>query len=364
MTHALRIMTILGVAGTAALVALRTLIELGFGPDGAVWIRGIPLEYVTLVWFACLFAILLDGSLQQKTGAAANVTCLWILGAAGLGGIAWIIRVLVAEQRVINLSWTYWLAWSCIAGVFVLAAGAESRGSGEILRQTVTDLIRIAKRPTTWALTLGILLVLTVGPREPTIPNGGAPFARWYQRQARAAVPARWKQAPVTLVEMVDYQCPACRYAAESYQDTIRQAQATHQEKFAFLTVDFPLESECNPSQKGSLHPAACEAAAVVRLARASGPVEERRLVEWLWNHQEDLTPETIFDRVADTFDLHARELYPELLVAIRDEAAVGTALQVRGTPTYFLNGRRLPHIPPLMMQQAIALEVQALDRP
>lgn len=351
----------LGAAGIAALVGFRILIELGFGPHGAVWIRGIPLEYFTLGWFAGLLAILSDG--RTRPHGSATVVYVRLFGAVGLGGIAWVVATLAARQQSMSLSWAYWFSWSCISGVFVAATIADGPGARTSFDRAWPDLQRILWRPTTWSAVVLTLLVLFAAPRNPVVPTGGPAFNRWYQRQVRLEVPELWRRSPVTLVEMVDYQCPVCRYAADYYREVIQTARSKYPETFEHVTVDFPLESECNKTQATSLHPAACEAAAVVRAARDSDSGQRDRVVEWLWNHQDELDPATLFDQVAEAFEMDIRHRYHDLLASIREDVALAEQLNVRGTPTYFLNGRRLSLVTSQALQQAISIEAQQVSQ-
>jgi hypothetical protein len=166
-------------------------------------------------------------------------------------------------------------------------------------------------------------------------------------------------------VELVDYQCPVCQQAATRYGGVLRAVRERYGRRFDFLRVDFPLDNECNSlrgATTGGLHPAACEAAAAVRLARRQSPRVEEDVVKWLWDHQKQLTPELVFDGVNEQFALNVREHYEELRLDVAREAAEGRAVGVLGTPTFFLNGRRLPLVTPEALETAIAVEIDAAD--
>jgi protein-disulfide isomerase len=110
------------------------------------------------------------------------------------------------------------------------------------------------------------------------------------------------------------------------------------------ITKHYPLEGECNPGVPGGGHLAACEAAAAVIMAQAKGASE--KMEEWLFSHQGPpiLTPAQVKDAardVAGITDFDAQ--YPAALKEIRADAALGERLKVNSTPTFFINGRRLP---------------------
>jgi protein-disulfide isomerase len=89
---------------------------------------------------------------------------------------------------------------------------------------------------------------------------------------------------------------------------------------------------------------AACEAAASVIMARAKGTSE--KMEEWLFSHLGPpmLSPDQVRDAardVAGVTDFAAK--YREVLTLVRADAALGDQLKVNSTPTFFINGRRLP---------------------
>jgi hypothetical protein len=209
--------------------------------------------------------------------------------------------------------------------------------------------------------------MLAFAPRSLETPTEGRAFQRWYSKQVRLSVPASWQTKPVTLVELIDYQCPVCRRAATEYREVIHRTESTYGDSFGFLRVDFPLDNECN-SVTGSVspggpHPAACEAAAAVRLAKTAGADREREVIEWLWAHQARLTPAKVFDGISERFGLDVRQNYNTLLQAISQDAAEGRRLHVSGTPTFFLNGRRLPLLRAATLEVAIGIELKLLSR-
>ncbi|MGH9345831.1 MAG: DsbA family protein, partial [Vicinamibacterales bacterium] len=174
-------------------------------------------------------------------------------------------------------------------------------------------------------------------------------------------------------VQQVGYATPAnfhkirdgsCREASRHYSDVLRHAAATYGESFAFIRVAFPLETECNPLARiRQPHDAACEAAAAVRLARLECPGLEQAVVDWLWQHQSELTPDFVFDQLDVEFGLDVRRRYKELLPDIIKDATDAHRLNVNGTPTFFLNGRRLPLLEARAMTMAIAAEVRHIGR-
>jgi protein-disulfide isomerase len=136
--------------------------------------------------------------------------------------------------------------------------------------------------------------------------------------------------APVVLVEYGDYECPGCLNAWPIMQ----QLQSEFGPKLAFVFRHYP---------QSSIHPHASAAAQAAEAAGVQGRFFEMH--DLLYAHQHDL----------DSLDLThlalqlGLEIYrfqssledEKLARKIREDFASGQASGVKGTPTFFLNGRR-----------------------
>jgi protein-disulfide isomerase len=136
--------------------------------------------------------------------------------------------------------------------------------------------------------------------------------------------------APVTIVEFTDYQCPFCHRA----QGTIDRILAEYPGKVRVVHLDYPLEN----------HPGAVPAA---RAARCAG--EQGRFWEYhrnLMNQQGSLDEADLVGRAAslklDEAQFRqclASDRYDE---SIHAQLEQGIQLGVTGTPAYFINGRMI----------------------
>jgi protein-disulfide isomerase len=162
--------------------------------------------------------------------------------------------------------------------------------------------------------------------------------------------------ARVLVVKFNDYQCPACRETYMQYKSILAKYQAQYPGQVRFVTKDFPLEAECNA---GSVHPSACEAAAAVRMAREKNKGEA--LEEWLFAHQEAMTPQMVKEglkEVANVSDFDAQ--YPKILEEVRADAAMGRALDIKATPTFFVDGIKVQGgLRPMYFDALIAYELK-----
>jgi protein-disulfide isomerase len=128
--------------------------------------------------------------------------------------------------------------------------------------------------------------------------------------------------------------------------------------KVRFVTKDFALERECNSVVSSDVHPAACEAAVAVRLAREKGKAEA--MEEWIFANQPQLTPASVRQAAKDVGgvqDMDAR--YAATLNLVKSDTAQGALLKVNSTPTFFMNGMRLPGLRPEFFDAAIAWELK-----
>jgi protein-disulfide isomerase len=94
-----------------------------------------------------------------------------------------------------------------------------------------------------------------------------------------------------------------------------------------------------------------------------AGPVGKAdKLKDWFFVHQDELSPATVRTAAADVggvanFDAQ----YPQVLQTVKADVAVGTSLGVDSTPTFFVNGRRIPGggLPPQYFAHLIDLELK-----
>ena len=103
------------------------------------------------------------------------------------------------------------------------------------------------------------------GPEFPPLTDQQkADLEKWWDVQPKKDVPVPNDGVKVLMVKFNDYQCPACGQTYRSYAGLIDKWTKTGQ--FKFVSKHFPLDAKCNGG--ATPHPAACEAAAAVVMAR------------------------------------------------------------------------------------------------
>src|SRR4029453_11558452 len=104
----------------------------------------------------------------------------------------------------------------------------------------------------------------------------------------------------------------------------------------------YPLAPECNSSVTSVVHPAACAGAVAVRLARMNG--KEIEMQEWLYSNQQGLTRDAVRQAAQNIAGVrNFDQEYARQLALVRQDAEMGGRLKIDGTPTFFINGVRVP---------------------
>ena len=175
------------------------------------------------------------------------------------------------------------------------------------------------------------LLLLTTG--MAAVQFAWAPDASAQTEAPFTIVPAMTKgpaDAPVTIVEFSDYQCPACRRAQQALSVVLGEFPG----RVRLVYKDFPLR----------FHAGAEPAAVAARCAAEHGRFWEYH--DFLWITQPAFARDDLL-LYATRLGL-PREAFAACLDAGRYRAAVagdvreGHAAGVTGTPTFFVNGRRM----------------------
>jgi protein-disulfide isomerase len=182
-------------------------------------------------------------------------------------------------------------------------------------------------------------------------------------QQPRVPVAVPSDGAAVVIVKFNDYQCPACGQTYQDYKPVIAKWAKQQPGAVKFITKDYPLERECNQFVSQDLHPGACEAAVAVRLAREHGRAEA--MEDWLFANQPAMAPDTVKNAaltVGNVTDFDAR--FKATLELVKADIAQGQQLKISGTPTFFMNGMRLPGLRAEFFDAAIAWELRRVGAP
>jgi protein-disulfide isomerase len=143
------------------------------------------------------------------------------------------------------------------------------------------------------------------------------------------------KDAPVIIVEFGDLQCPACKAA----QPTIEQL-VTAEPNARFVFQNFPLE----------MHNWAAKGAAYADCVGQASNDAFWKFVAKTYETQSDITAENADEKLTALADgagvkgadIAACAVKPETKSHIDASLALGKSVDVSGTPTLFINGRKV----------------------
>ncbi|HTX39667.1 MAG TPA: thioredoxin domain-containing protein [Bryobacteraceae bacterium] len=148
--------------------------------------------------------------------------------------------------------------------------------------------------------------------------------------------------APVVLVEFSDFECPYCKQEATMLRQNLLSA---YPKQVRLYFKEFPLES---------IHPWSRAGAIAGRCVYQQNANSFWDYHDWAFEHQAEITPENFNDKVMQwakgqkTLDVLqlGNCLGTKATAAEVDKTiAEGHALQINGTPTLFVNGRRIPNL-------------------
>jgi len=349
-------------------------------PYGSLW--GVPVAILGAIWFTLVLGLLLAaprGTPAFRENVAAYVFAL------STAGLAVVLYLAYASFFILDALCLLCIAsYIAVIGLFLVSGAASTVPMSRLPSRLGRDLSALAASPLAIALVLvfvagaGVLVALFPREGQPAAAAAAATGAvdehgqPVQAPQAMGVFDSQWAAAPreeigvaadgatVVIVKFNDYQCPACAEAHRMYNPIIKELQAANPGLIKSVTMDYPLEPECNVNVGREIHPAACEAAAAVRMVRPLGKADE--MEDWLYNNQGAMTAATVraaAQRIAGVTDFSAR--YPDVIRDVQRDVAAGGALRVSSTPTYFINGVRIAGqlIPADWFRRAIELELQ-----
>ena len=347
-------------------------------------VAGVPVALIGMLFFA--FVLLLIALCQRSVSARPNLpSYVFATSTLGLAGVLYLgyASFVILKAVCLLCVGTY----AAIIALFLLSGAAAKEPMSTLPGRASRDLRRLVRTPAALASAVAFIAASVVaimlfpgGEVSASAAEAGSALAaqgaqaappppqsairqleEYLAQQTRVPVlAAGGSGASVVIVKFNDYMCPPCGQTYREYKPILAKLQKEHPGKIAFVTKDFPLDPECN--SLGGSHLASCEAAAAVRLAREKGRADT--LEDWLFANQQALTPAKVkegLSTVAGVTDFDAR--YPKTLELVRGDIAQGVQLGVRGTPTFFMNGIRLPNLRGEFFEAAVQWELRRVAK-
>jgi protein-disulfide isomerase len=159
--------------------------------------------------------------------------------------------------------------------------------------------------------------------------------------------------AKVTIVEYSDFECPYCAQAWEIFE---KQVYPGYEDKVRFVFKQMPLTQ---------IHPWAEDAAVATECALQQGNQHFWKLYDGLFGQFASITKDNLRGKAKEmaaaagldvpTFEecLEGRKTLDE----VKGDQAEAASIGVNSTPTFFVNGRRIPGV------QDVAAFKQAIDQ-
>jgi protein-disulfide isomerase len=157
--------------------------------------------------------------------------------------------------------------------------------------------------------------------------------------------------AKVTLIEFADFECPSCRQLDRILRDLLPQ----HPD-IRLIYKDFPLTT---------LHPWAMTASIAGQCAAQQNPASFWKIHDTIFDAQDVITPSNVWQKMSDfanQLGLDAETFRtcmanPDTTHEIEKTTAEGHELNVTGTPTIFVNGRKIVGADEPLLKQFVDFE-------
>ncbi len=154
------------------------------------------------------------------------------------------------------------------------------------------------------------------------------------------------QNAKYTLVEFADFKCPHCKVASNTISLFLKLRPDVK-----FIYKPYPLDGNCNPQVQQKGDGSRCQFAAYVLCAEKLNK-NGLALTHWLFDNQsaffEVSDAKSLLPKIQEKFNIDTKALSEcadsaETYQTIKQSAEEGGKAQVEGTPTIYLNGKKLP---------------------
>jgi uncharacterized membrane protein/protein-disulfide isomerase len=334
-------------------------------------VAGVPVAVGGLIWFGLAALLAGFGRADGQPSVAAGY--LLALSVVGVGVSLYLAYVsfFVLRSGCLLCIGTY----VCVSGIFLLSLFSNGESVTRLPSRLLADLRAAIGRPAV----AGAAILFTVGtaslvaffPREGAMAQQAAAappptadvrqsFEAAWAKQPRVDLGIAADGAKVIVVKFNDFQCGACAQAEMMYKPVLQKLSASNPGAVKYVVKDWPWDTDCNFNSSRTIpgHEAACDSAAAARMAADRGKYDE--MAAWLYANQ-GARPEAVREAAQKMLGItdFDRE-YAAKLAAIRADIADGGVLNINGTPTYFINGVRLPGaIRPEYFEMAIDIELK-----
>lgn len=321
------------------------------------WLFGVSVSLWALLFYVVV-AGLAAAFVRSERIVQRQTLATWLLGLAGLGFAFSLYMAFVAfvilDTVCLMCSALYVVSLGLFFATYRLRAATQVLGNSAGKSSGEDRRVLYACVGAALALVASAAWSVAGGGKSPRLDAAGlraqkADLVKWYQERPKFELSSDGQargpaDAPVTLVEFSDFDCPHCAKLDGLLTQLIRAEKLNVRVVFRH----FPLSSDCNPAMQAAVHPRACLAATAAECAG-----EQDRF----WQYQHNLfANQGRFQR--DELIGYARDLGLDVAAfvaclgseaaraRVERDAREGQKLGIESTPTLFINGRRIEGAP------------------
>lgn len=320
--------------------------------------RGFKKPTVAFAWWSSILAVLYSILLAYISLVVMRTVCITCLGMYSANFILFIslfLAMRIPPSEWFSFLWGYWLT--------ILAR--KKRG--------IDFMPKFGAHLLAFIIVFGIGLVFISSATGKIKRMSDAEIANYvdhFYKQSKydikfdKAGTSVWgvEGAPVTIVEFSDYRCPFCRISAF----LIKPFLAEYKNNVAYYFVNYPLDSTCNHYMQQQMHPGACLGAKAGICAEKFGKYWEYH--DEMFKSTEQITMLLVMDIVkklgidGEKFAICLNSAETER--KLRDDIEASRRIYITGTPTVFVNDRRLKSWKnPEVLRDIVSREIKAAGR-
>jgi protein-disulfide isomerase/uncharacterized membrane protein len=309
-------------------------------------VPGLPLASLVAGWFAALVILALMARINERRREVVLVGTLM----AGFGTL-YSIALLAVMFFVIRKFCLFCLIIDAVNfALFATYLSLLKDGTSE----SVFGGAQWKKIQSSFLMVIGVMFITAVllrpsGENKANEPSDSEIRYAVNQILEKPAVPVNTPEgaaimgdpnAPITIHEFSDFQCPFCRRGAV----LMHQLLARYPNKIRIVYMPFPLDNSCNRLITRPMHPYSC---ALARSAYCAGKVGKFQAVyEKIFEDQETLTAESA-TKIPASFGVGAEILKAcdeseDAKKALSLTIEEGIRLGVSSTPTFYINGKKV----------------------